>query len=104
MKYPPCVAMANLIVHAPSPEAGVRRVHEVARVVKEKAGPGMAVLGPSVAPLARLKGKYRYQVIVKATSRRKLSDALNETVAALSSGGLASPRDLIIDVDPVSLS
>jgi len=104
MKYPPFVAMANLIVHAPSPEAGVRRVHKVASVVKEKAGPGMAVLGPSVAPLARLKGRYRYQVIVKAASRRKLSDALNETVDALSAGGLSSPRDLIIDVDPVSLS
>jgi len=104
MKYPPFVALANIIVHAASPEAGVRRVHKVFEVVKERAGPSMAVLGPSVAPLARLKGRYRYQILVKSASRRKLSDALNEAVEALSEGGLASPRDLVIDVDPVSLS
>jgi len=103
MKYPPFTAMANLIVHASSPEAGVRRVRRVAESVRAAAGAGMTVLGPSVAPIARIKGRYRYQILVKAASRRRLSDALNAAVESLAGGGLGSPRDLVIDVDPVSL-
>ncbi len=103
MKYPPFTAMANLVVHAASPEAGVRRARQVAACARDAGGAGLTVLGPSVAPLARIKDRYRYQILVKAASRRGLSDALNEMVARLSDGATASPRDLVIDVDPVSL-
>ncbi len=103
MRYPPFVVMANLIVQASSPDVGVRRSRLLGEVVRAAAGADMSVLGPSVAPLARLKGRYRYQVLVKAASRRRLSDALNEAARALASKGLSSPRDLVIDMDPVSL-
>jgi primosomal protein N' (replication factor Y) len=104
MKYPPFAAMANIIVHAADPEEGVRRVRGVAAALREHAGEEISVLGPSVAPLARLKGRYRFQIIAKASSRRRLSDALNETVRSLAGHGPTSSRDLIIDVDPVSLA
>jgi primosomal protein N' (replication factor Y) len=61
------------------------------------------VLGPAVAPLARLKDRYRFQVLVKCASRRRLSDALNEAVAALADAGVAPGRDLVVDMDPIAL-
>jgi primosomal protein N' (replication factor Y) len=103
MKYPPFVALANLVVQAGTPESGVKRVRVVAQVLGEVAGDGMQVIGPSVAPIARLKGRYRYQVLVKSPSKRRLSDALNEAAAVLAGRGLASSKDLVIDIDPVTL-
>ena len=67
-------------------------------------GPSISVYGPAAAPIARLKSRYRYQILVKADARRKLSDALNETAARLAGRGLGSARDLTIDMDPVSLA
>ena len=104
MKYPPFVVMANLIVQASSTERGVRKARIVGEVLRSIAGGSMQVIGPAVAPLARLKGRYRYQVLVKASSRRSLSDALNEAAAKLAGRGLSSARDLVIDMDPVTLS
>jgi len=103
MKYPPFAVMAHLIVQASSPEQGVKRARLVGEVVRSSVSGAMEVIGPSVAPLARLKGRYRYQLLVKAPSRRGLSDALNEAAAALAGHGLSSARDLIIDMDPVTL-
>ncbi|MFQ5701843.1 MAG: primosomal protein N' [Acidobacteriota bacterium] len=105
MRYPPYAAMAKLIVQAKSPESGVRRVRKVAAVVRQKVGSSMTVIGPSVAPIARLKGRYRYQLLVKAPSKRRLSDVLNEAADALGGGvGSSSSGNLIIDVDPISLA
>ena len=103
MKYPPFAVMAHLVVQASSPEQGVKRARLVGEVVRSSVSGAMEVIGPSVAPLARLKGRYRYQLLVKAPSRRGLSDALNEAAAALAGHGLSSARDLIIDMDPVTL-
>jgi primosomal protein N' (replication factor Y) len=103
MKYPPFTAMANLMVQASTHEEGVRRSHRVAEAVRAAGGDGLTVLGPAVAPLARLKDRYRFQVLVKCASRRRLSDALNEAVDALAAAGLAAPRDLVVDMDPVAL-
>lgn len=103
MKYPPFAVMANLLIQAASPETGVKRARLVGEVLRSIVGATMQVIGPSVAPLARLKGRYRYQVLVKAGSRRALSDAMNETATALAARGIRSARELIIDIDPVTL-
>jgi primosomal protein N' (replication factor Y) len=102
MRYPPFCVMANLIVQASQPETGVRRARQVAAAVRQAGGSQLQVIGPAAAPLARLKGHYRYQVIVKGASRRRLSDALNEAAAALAVEKI-STKDLVIDMDPVTL-
>jgi primosomal protein N' (replication factor Y) len=103
MKFPPFVVLANVLVMAGDTETGVRRARLVGDVLTRIAGDTVAMVGPSVAPIARLKGRYRYQVLLRSSSRRKLSDLLNAAAGELAGKGLASPRDLIMDMDPVSL-
>ncbi len=103
MKYPPFTAMANVLVQDDTHEEGLRRARRAAEAVQSAGGTALTVLGPAVAPLARLKGRYRFQLLVKCASRRKLSDALNEAAASLAGGGLSSSRDLIVDMDPIAL-
>ena len=59
----------------------------------------LRVLGPAPAPLGRLRGEYRAQVLVKGGNRTAMREAL---VAALA----ACPdiaRRAVVDVDPLSV-
>jgi len=60
------------------------------------------VLGPSVAPIMRLKRDFRYHFIVKASSREKLNSALKRMLVFADQEKI--PRtNLIADVDALSL-
>ncbi|MBI4365267.1 MAG: primosomal protein N' [Deltaproteobacteria bacterium] len=61
-----------------------------------------AVLGPAPAPLKKLAGKYRWQLLVKAGSARALAPIAQ---AAITHAADHAPRGIHVacDVDPVSL-
>lgn len=102
MGYPPFTAMANVIASAMTLEAGQRRARAAADAIRAAGGNDLRILGPAIAPLARLKGKYRFQIMIRCNNRRRLSDALNAAVDHLE-GAPSGARDLVIDVDPASL-
>ena len=60
------------------------------------------VLGPAEAPVPRLKNEFRYQLLIKAASRRTLNDTLN-TLRRYALEHKWSPTALVVDVDPLSL-
>ena len=63
---------------------------------------GFKMLGPAEAPVAKLKSEYRYQVLIKAASRK----TLNETLQRLRKYAIEkrwSATSLVIDVDPLTL-
>jgi primosomal protein N' (replication factor Y) len=94
--YPPFRTLINLIV------TGTRadEVQPVARALADGLETVAEVLGPSPAPLPRMRGRVRWQVLVKddaeGTARRVLPDVL---------AAAAVPRTvkIVIDVDPVDL-
>lgn len=61
------------------------------------------VLGPSASPWEKIKGKYRYQMLVKGsplpTLRRFASQLMQQIPSSLRGGGVTC----YVDVDPVSL-
>ena len=66
---------------------------------KIKSGAGRAeVLGPAPAPLAKIKGRFRWQLMLKAGSPSEIKKALE---------GIASGRNekirLSVDIDPVNM-
>jgi primosomal protein N' (replication factor Y) (superfamily II helicase) len=56
------------------------------------------VLGPCTAPVARIKGIYRFHLILKATSRKALSAALRGMVAHAEKAEVPR-RNVVVDVD-----
>jgi len=62
----------------------------------------LAILGPSMAPLFRLKGKARGQVLLKAKNRDALHEALDRFTAQIENIKKSSIK-VIVDVDPVNL-
>ena len=57
------------------------------------------MLGPAPAPLGKLRGEYRAQLLVKGTRRRQMREALIAAIAARPD--LA--RRAVVDIDPVSV-
>ena len=45
-------------------------------------GAGLRVLGPAPAPLGKLRGEYRAQLLLKGTNRRRMREALQAALAA----------------------
>jgi primosomal protein N' len=59
-------------------------------------------MGPAVAALAKLKTEYRYQMLLKASSRKRLGEVLGE-VRRFTAAEKWNPTSLVIDVDPMTL-
>ncbi|GEM73789.1 primosomal protein N' [Sphingomonas aquatilis] len=73
--------------------------HEVARAVAQSAPrvDGMAVYGPAPAPLAMLRGRHRYRLLVHARRALDVQDVIRDWL-----GGLDWPAKarVTVDVDP----
>jgi primosomal protein N' (replication factor Y) len=63
---------------------------------------GLRILGPAEAPVVRVQKEFRYQVLIKAASRKTLGQTL-ERVRSFVLESRWNPTSLIIDVDPLSL-
>ena len=101
--YPPFVSLASLLVHGPEinrvgPEA-IEFRKELDLANKERR---CRVLGPAPAPLARLKGEYRIQLLVKSRSRRQLRNVVDTALHALANRGF-NLRSINLEIDPVSI-
>ena len=60
---------------------------------------GTRIQGPAPAPMARIKGVYRYQILIRSTQRT----ALRRAVQSVMSGRRWKGVDFIIDVDPINI-
>jgi len=102
--YPPASRLACVHFDGADPSE-VRRIAtlagQAARRACERAPAALeaSVLGPSEAPLARLKGRTRWQLFVRGKTARGLKILAR---AALSTGAPRSVR-ASIDVDPISM-
>jgi primosomal protein N' (replication factor Y) (superfamily II helicase) len=73
----------------------------VASLAGSRLASRVCVVGPAPAPLARLRNRYRYQLMVRSSDRRALRAVLAELDVAR--GALARSVRCSIDVDPMQL-
>lgn len=103
LPYPPFVHLANLIVsdedQRTARETCDRLTSRLQQVALDK-HTQTRTLGPAPCPLARLRERWRYHVLIRDPSRAGLNLTLRETVAGLSAPDRAR---LTIDVDAVNL-
>jgi primosomal protein N' (replication factor Y) len=101
--YPPFVVLASLLVHGPEltrvKAEAVELRKELDRANTERAA---RILGPAPAPLARLKGEYRVQLLIKCRNRRALREIIDAALKALNERKI-SLRSINVEIDPVSI-
>jgi primosomal protein N' (replication factor Y) (superfamily II helicase) len=72
------------------------RLKECCQVLKST---GLVVMGPAPAPIAKLRGRYRHQVLIKSPERGPLHELLNVDLKKLIKG----ETRLILDIDPINM-
>jgi len=93
MAYPPFTAMSLYRSEGESPREALEPL--LALKARLQTIPGLRILGPLEAPIARMKDRYRMQLILKASSRAPLAEAMR--TAPLAPGG-----SITLDRDPLN--
>jgi primosomal protein N' (replication factor Y) len=101
MMYPPFSAMANVLVRSEKQEMAMRMSTEL-RVLLNPPPEKLRIMGPAEAPVPRLKNEYRYQFLVKASSRKALNELL-QSVRKYALDHKWGATALVVDVDPLTL-
>jgi primosomal protein N' (replication factor Y) len=102
MHYPPFSALANILVRSDKLEQTLKWTGQIGKWFESTRNEGVRVLGPSVAPIMRLKRDYRYHFILKGTGREKLNNTLRKMLAFADAEKI--PRtNLIVDVDALAM-
>jgi primosomal protein N' (replication factor Y) len=102
MHYPPFGVLANVLIQAAKLEEAVAWSAELGKWFQKAAPEGVRVLGPCTAPIARIKGTWRFHLILKASSRKALNAALRGMLAHAETAAIPR-RNLIVDVDALRL-
>jgi primosomal protein N' (replication factor Y) len=101
--YPPFRRLAHVVASSPNEERAERGIAEFKQAcgsALEEGGLDVEMVGPAPAPLARLKGRYRWHLLLRSPEHEPLRQAVAATRERF-----REPREvtLTIDMDPVSL-
>ncbi len=102
MHYPPYSALANVLVQSQKLEEAAKWSAALGKWFEASPPENVRVLGPCTAPIARIKGVYRFHLILKSNSRRALSVALRGMLAQADAAGVPR-RSVVVDVDALRL-
>jgi primosomal protein N' (replication factor Y) len=96
---PPYGRMAGIILSSPDMQA----VFDLGEALARRDGPiravGAQVFGPAPAPIARIRGRHRVRLLVKAPKGAALQAAVSEWIAQVR---LPAQMRLTVDIDPQS--
>jgi primosomal protein N' (replication factor Y) len=107
LRYPPLSRLANLRISGSSEsmtEAFARRLGTVAEGIRTKGTiyrDHLELLGPCRAPIQRVKGKYRWQLLAKSDRSERLHRFVRDVVRKVEKETAGVQLD--VDIDPISL-
>ncbi|QIZ82081.1 replication restart DNA helicase PriA [Thalassovita gelatinovora] len=96
---PPFGRMAGIILSSPDPQAVFDLGTDMARRNAPLRQVGAQVFGPAPAPIARIRGRHRVRLLVKADKSAPLQAALSRWIAQFK---LPNQMRLTVDIDPQS--
>lgn len=80
MRYPPFALMAEVVLEGENMRALALRSRKFVSALK-RWDAGLEILGPALAPVSRLRGRHRVQVLIKSDADRDLDGALTAALA-----------------------
>ncbi len=107
MSYPPARALVQILITDADLVKAMRAGEKIAAALKTSSAgkPGESrpyVLGPASAPLEKLKGRYRVQLLIKSMPGADVLRVLHDAFAGLARDKF-SLKNVHVDVDPLSL-
>jgi primosomal protein N' (replication factor Y) len=80
MNYPPFTHMVEVLFQGENLRSVAKQTRDFSALLKNRSE-DVEVLGPALAPVPRLRGKSRVQIILKSRKRNDLDRALEQTLA-----------------------
>jgi primosomal protein N' (replication factor Y) len=104
LAWPPYTRMAAVRLEGEHPEQTASVARQIGDFLSRNMPPaswGVRLLGPSLAPISRIRGRTRWQLLLKAPSHAALAPLLARLEAKLVD--LPSAVRVTIDVDPAAM-
>jgi primosomal protein N' (replication factor Y) len=96
--YPPFTRMAQVLVKDRQRSRGEAEIAALAaRVQQHPLAANLRVSGPAPAPFERLRGEWRFQLLLRGPSAAHIHDLLKAVLPT------RSPSDIVVDIDPFQL-
>jgi len=96
--YPPYTRMIQILLRDTNKRRGENHILEISQQIADHPqAQGVRISGPAPAPFERLRGKWRFQLLLRHRSGNRLRELVD---GALPKSGAS---DLVIDVDPYEL-
>lgn len=103
LNYPPFSSLIHLVISGAQEAEVEQAAREMGEALRSAGIPG-EILGPSPAPLPRLKGRYRHHLVLKGSLLEPLARSLKTLLAAhWGNRRRSSDVRLSVDVNPVSI-
>ena len=103
MSYPPFAILIRVLVSDFQEEGIIRFLQELVSNIKDELSPDMEILGPAQAPIAKIKGRFRWQIILKGNDLNHLRRAVQYGLQSMDKGETSNTLRVIIDVEPQSI-
>jgi primosomal protein N' (replication factor Y) len=101
LRYPPLSALVRILISDRDEIRAARWGEIVADAVRGESAGRLRISGPGPAPIERIRGQWRYQILVRSAGRRRMVEAVDRALALTLR---EVPRRAVqVDVDPVSL-
>ena len=105
--YPPFSQLINFLVRSEDEDKVIKAAHKLGELVRGKiellADAEIQVLGPVKAPLAKIQGKFRWQLIIKGSDLDELREISDYAVTELRSSSISENVKVSVDVDPLRM-
>ncbi len=108
LKYPPFSRLINCLFQGNQETEVVKMVEKICRYLKKETQrnhwtASLEILGPVPAPIAKIKGRFRWQLLLKGENNRILHAAANLIREAEKVFLKGTGVQIILDVDPVDM-
>lgn len=100
--YPPFARLANIKLLSSKEDRVIDSSKKIAKMLKRFKNGKISILGPAPAVLDKIRGKWRWQILIKGSSAKELNNFLHSVrpyIDELTPSGVK----INIDVDPINL-
>ncbi len=103
LAYPPFARIVNLHLSRLKRNEGIEGLEKLRQIIRDlltinKLKGKVEIIGPAESPIAKIKGKYRWQLLLKGKDARAIHDLAKDILLRASVTGL----DVKVDVDPLN--
>ena len=103
LNYPPFAAIASVLIKHPNYNYAFDNAQILKNCLANANTENICrILGPAPAPLSRLKGEFRLQILIKSRNRAKLRETIDFALAEAQEK-FCDLRIVFVEIDPVNL-